>query len=191
MSFRIPNDNRLHSSVAGRWGPRTAPHLIIKCWTKAFLMKFVNALLTLAFCAPSTAFVSSRRTFVSTLVGGTSKIIASNPNPTKTVLGRRMMSQSPQDFIESQITSNKVTVFSKSYCPYCTSTKSLLDEMKVDYQAIELDKREDGAAIQSALVEKTGQRTVPNTFIGKEQVGGNDKLQAAAKNGTLKKMLGI
>lgn len=101
------------------------------------------------------------------------------------------MSQSPQDFIESQISSNKVTVFSKSYCPYCSSTKALLDNMNVEYAAIELDMRDDGAAIQQALLDKTGQRTVPNTFIGKEWVGGNDKIQSAAKAGTLQKMLGL
>lgn len=101
------------------------------------------------------------------------------------------MSQTPQDFIESQIGGNKVTVFSKTYCPYCSSTKALFDSMNVDYTAIELDIRDDGAAIQQALLEKTGQRTVPNTFVGKEWVGGNDKVQAAAKDGKLQKMLGI
>lgn len=34
----------------------------------------------------------------------------------------------------------------------------------------------DGDAIQSALIEWTGQRTVPNVFIGGNHVGGCDSM---------------
>ena len=37
---------------------------------------------------------------------------------------------------------------------------------------------EDGAAIQDALEEITGQRSVPNIFIGQKHIGGNSDLQA-------------
>ena len=37
---------------------------------------------------------------------------------------------------------------------------------------------DDGSAIQSTLQEITGQRTVPNIFIGKQHIGGNSDLQA-------------
>jgi glutaredoxin 3 len=33
-----------------------------------------------------------------------------------------------------------IAVFSKSYCPYCKATKSLLDSMGAKYYAIELDQ---------------------------------------------------
>ena len=33
-----------------------------------------------------------------------------------------------------------LAVFSKSYCPYCNATKSLLSEMGARYYAIELDQ---------------------------------------------------
>ena len=33
-----------------------------------------------------------------------------------------------------------LAVFSKSYCPYCNATKSLLSEMGAKYYAIELDQ---------------------------------------------------
>lgn len=38
------------------------------------------------------------------------------------------------------IDDNAVAVFSKSYCPYCNATKSLLSEMGAKYYAIELDQ---------------------------------------------------
>lgn len=41
---------------------------------------------------------------------------------------------------EQIIDSNAVAVFSKSYCPYCKATKSLLSEMGANFYAIELDQ---------------------------------------------------
>lgn len=37
---------------------------------------------------------------------------------------------------------------------------------------------DNGSAIQDALQEMTGQRTVPNIFIGKKHIGGNSDLEA-------------
>lgn len=37
---------------------------------------------------------------------------------------------------------------------------------------VELDQRSDGGAIQAALENLTGQRTVPNVFIGGKSIGG-------------------
>ncbi|KAK3723573.1 Glutaredoxin [Vermiconidia calcicola] len=78
-----------------------------------------------------------------------------------------------QDIIDN----NAVAVFSKSYCPYCKSTKSLLSEMGVKPYIIELDQVDDGAAIQDALEEMTQQRSVPNVFIDHKHIGGNSELQ--------------
>ena len=51
-----------------------------------------------------------------------------------------------------------------------------------------LDQLEDGSTIQDALEDKTGQRTVPNIFIGKKHIGGDSDL-SAVPSGALKKML--
>ncbi|KAH6681891.1 putative glutaredoxin [Halenospora varia] len=76
------------------------------------------------------------------------------------------------------IDENAVAVFSKSYCPYCRATKSLLDNLGAKYYSIELDQVDDGAAIQAALKEINGQSSVPNIYISKEHIGGNSDLQA-------------
>ena len=47
----------------------------------------------------------------------------------------------------------------------------------------ELDKMSDGADIQNTLLEITGQKTVPNIFIGGTHVGGFSDLSAKIKNG--------
>jgi glutaredoxin 3 len=79
---------------------------------------------------------------------------------------------------QSIIDENKVVVFSKSYCPYCKSTKSLLTSLDAPFYVLELDQVDDGAAIQDALEEITNQRSVPNIFINKQHIGGNSDLQA-------------
>jgi hypothetical protein len=43
--------------------------------------------------------------------------------------------------IEQDIKQNKVMVFSKSYCPYCTEAKTAISKLGVAFKAIELDVR--------------------------------------------------
>ncbi|KAI0397293.1 putative glutaredoxin [Xylariaceae sp. FL0594] len=85
------------------------------------------------------------------------------------------------------IDENAVAVFSKSYCPYCKASKELLDRFGAKYYTIELDMEADGSALQNALQELSGQRTVPNIYIGQKHIGGNSDLQAKA--GELKDLL--
>lgn len=49
---------------------------------------------------------------------------------------------------------------------------------------------DDGSAIQSTLQEITGQRTVPNIFIGKQHIGGNSDLQGKKDLDSLLKSAG-
>ncbi|KAL7567643.1 hypothetical protein ACA910_000236 [Epithemia clementina (nom. ined.)] len=101
-----------------------------------------------------------------------------------------MAASSPEaEFASSEIANNKVVVFSKSYCPFCLATKQLLSDMDVKFKLHELDQMDNGASIQAALTDLSGQRTVPNVFINGKHVGGNDKVQAAAKSGKLSEML--
>ncbi|KAI3761917.1 hypothetical protein L1987_52340 [Smallanthus sonchifolius] len=83
------------------------------------------------------------------------------------------------------VSTNPVVVFSKSYCPYCVSVKKLLTELGSSFKAIELDLESDGGEMQSALHEWTGQRTVPNVFIGGKHIGGCDSTVAMHQAGNL------
>ncbi|KAF7327399.1 putative grx1-glutaredoxin [Mycena kentingensis (nom. inval.)] len=99
----------------------------------------------------------------------------------------------PQEIVENAIAEHKVVVFSKSWCPYCKATKALFAEHFHDETPfiVELDERKDGEDIQQYLLTKTGQSSVPNIFINKEHVGGNDKAQAKYKNGELKRLVNL
>ncbi|KAJ5328232.1 hypothetical protein N7541_001631 [Penicillium brevicompactum] len=86
------------------------------------------------------------------------------------------------------IQDNAVVVFSKSYCPYCHSSKKLLKDLNAKFTVFELDQEEGGSAIQDALAEISGQRTVPNIFISQKHIGGNSDLQAKSED-DLKELL--
>ena len=91
--------------------------------------------------------------------------------------------------VKQLIEANPVMVFSKSYCSFCNATKSLLNKNGVPFKAVELDTYPGGDSMHKCLEAMTGQSTVPNIYIGKRQIGGNDKLQAMARNGSLKQRL--
>jgi len=81
--------------------------------------------------------------------------------------------------VNELIEKNPVFMFSKSYCPFCDQIKSLFDSLDIKYTALELDLMDQdsdikGAEIQQALIEKTGQKTVPNVFINGNHIGGCD-----------------
>ncbi|KAH9633254.1 hypothetical protein HF086_006856 [Spodoptera exigua] len=69
-------------------------------------------------------------------------------------------SQEIQQFIKQAISQDKVVVFSKSYCPYCTMAKEVFSKVKQPIKVYELDERDDGTAIQENLAAITGFRTV-------------------------------
>ncbi|MED6210845.1 Glutaredoxin-C2 [Stylosanthes scabra] len=87
------------------------------------------------------------------------------------------------------VSSNPVVVFSKTYCPFCVQVKQLFIQLGVTPKTIELDTESDGSEIQSALAEWTGQRTVPNVFIGGNHIGGCDDTTNLHSQGKLVPLL--
>ncbi|KAG0248640.1 hypothetical protein BG011_010044 [Mortierella polycephala] len=88
--------------------------------------------------------------------------------------------------VDNIIANNAVVVFSKTGCPYCTKAINLLKEHGVEAKIVDLNSEENGAAIQAYLMELTGQRTVPNIFIGQKHIGGCDDLFRLERSGQLK-----
>ncbi|KAK0475073.1 glutaredoxin [Armillaria novae-zelandiae] len=111
--------------------------------------------------------------------------------PRLSVFSRHFNSFSPtmsvKNFVEETISSHKIAVFSKSYCPYCRRAKTMFKDNypDADIDIIELDERDDGSDIQEYLRQKTGQGTVPNVFINQEHIGGCDDTMALQKSGQL------
>ncbi|CAH8271731.1 unnamed protein product [Arabidopsis lyrata] len=95
------------------------------------------------------------------------------------------------DFVKKTISSHKIVIFSKSYCPYCRKAKSVFRELDQVPYVVELDEREDGWSIQTALGEIVGRRTVPQVFIDGKHIGGSDDTVDAYESGELAKLLGV
>ncbi|KAF9343859.1 thioredoxin reductase [Mortierella sp. AD094] len=101
------------------------------------------------------------------------------------------MTNAIKNFVEKLIRENKVMFFGKSYCPYCKNAKSVLGARGIQFKAYEIDLEKDGPQVQEYLLEKTGQRTVPNIFINTKHLGGNSDLVAAQESGKLDTMLSL
>ncbi|KAL8473807.1 hypothetical protein ACS0TY_029922 [Phlomoides rotata] len=105
----------------------------------------------------------------SVLIAAVACILVVGNAPEKT-----LASNSPSAFVENVIYSNKIAIFSKSYCPYSLRAKRIFSELEEVPFVVELDLRDDGYRIQDVLVELVGKRTVPQVFVNGKHIGGSD-----------------
>ncbi|XVF15847.1 hypothetical protein REPUB_Repub09cG0191500 [Reevesia pubescens] len=105
------------------------------------------------------------------------------------VLRLAKANNSASAFVQNAIFSNKIVIFSKSYCPYCFRAKRIFSELNEKPYVVELDLRDDGAQIQYVLLDLVGRRTVPQVFVNGKHIGGSDDVKDAVHNGTLQKLL--
>ncbi|KKA26321.1 hypothetical protein TD95_003515 [Thielaviopsis punctulata] len=89
----------------------------------------------------------------------------------------------------AELTKEPIVLFTKSWCPYCTDSKNVFKKLGYQFTVYDLDQMSDGNELQDALEQVTGQRTVPNNFIGGKSVGGNSDLQALYAKGKLAGLL--
>lgn len=80
----------------------------------------------------------------------------------------------------------KITIYTTTYCPYCTRAKELLTRKGVTYSEI---NAEDDSVREEMIKKASGRRTVPQIFIGDTHIGGFDDLHALDKAGKLDPML--
>lgn len=81
----------------------------------------------------------------------------------------------------------KIEIYTTDYCPYCKKAKSLLTQLGLDFQEIDITQNEDDAI--DKLIVKTGRSTVPQIFINDKFVGGCDDLFELHKTDKLKELL--
>lgn len=80
-----------------------------------------------------------------------------------------------------------VTIYTKSYCPYCHRAKQLLHELGVE-NFTEIDAEADPAAFEE-VKRQTGRHTVPQIFIGQTHVGGFSDMDDLHRQGKLTALL--
>jgi glutaredoxin 3 len=84
------------------------------------------------------------------------------------------------------VPSPKVTIYTTAYCPFCSRAKRLLQKKGVSFEEIDA---EGDDALRAWLVEKTGQMTVPQIFVGERSLGGFSDLDELDGQGRLDPIL--
>lgn len=81
----------------------------------------------------------------------------------------------------------KVLMYSTAVCPYCVRAERLLHLKGItDIEKIRVDLEPE---LRLAMMEKTGQRTVPQIYINDEHIGGYSDLASLDHAGELDQLL--
>ncbi|MBT8149673.1 MAG: glutaredoxin 3 [Pseudomonadales bacterium] len=79
-----------------------------------------------------------------------------------------------------------ITVYSSSLCGYCHAAKRLLQSKDLEFDEVLVDRQPQ---LRAEVMRKSGQRTVPQIWIGETHVGGYTDLAALEQSGELDRLL--
>lgn len=81
----------------------------------------------------------------------------------------------------------KVTIYTRSFCPYCSRAVGLLKKKGVDFEEINAGM---DAQKKAEMVQRSGGgRTFPQIFVDDTHIGGCDDMMALERAGKLDPML--
>lgn len=98
-------------------------------------------------------------------------------------------------FVEETVQdSEHVVMFSLQWCEFCWAVRKLFDRASIPFYTVDLDSAEyrEGdwsGRIRGALLERTGQPTIPQIFFGGKHLGGCTEAFDAFNDGSLARML--
>jgi len=80
-----------------------------------------------------------------------------------------------------------ITIYTKSWCPYCAAAKKLLQDKGAAFTEIDIEAKPEQR--QNMIQKASGRTSVPQIFIGDRHVGGCDDLYALDDKGQLEPLL--
>ena len=80
-----------------------------------------------------------------------------------------------------------IEIYLRSWCPYCTAARALLDEKGAAYTVIDIEREPERR--REMIDRAKGRTTVPQVFVGETHVGGFDDLSALDRAGGLDPLL--
>jgi len=80
-----------------------------------------------------------------------------------------------------------VLMYSTQFCPYCVRARQLLQQKRVAFQDIAVDR---DRGLRAEMESRSGRFTVPQIWIGERHVGGFDDLWLLEQRGELDALLG-
>ena len=79
-----------------------------------------------------------------------------------------------------------VTVYTGSFCGFCTQVKALLERRGILYTERSV---EDEPGLREWLLARSGRRTLPQVFVGERYIGGAEELRALDASGELTQLM--
>ena len=80
----------------------------------------------------------------------------------------------------------EVVIYTTLLCPFCLRAKRLLENKKVSYKEISVDR---DRVKRQEMIQKSKRLTVPQIWVGNIHVGGWDELSALDRVGKLDSLL--
>lgn len=77
-------------------------------------------------------------------------------------------------------------MYTKPYCGFCHAAKRLLSSKGVAFTEIDIQGKPE---LRAEMIQKSGQFTVPQIWIGEAHIGGFDEMYALEQRGKLDPML--
>lgn len=99
--------------------------------------------------------------------------------------------EDPAKFVGDVVGAGGITVFSKTYCPFCQKALKILEEEAADMTVYQLDEYKEPAngPVQQELNKITGTLSVPQIFVGGKFIGGATDIEKLKADGKLKEAL--
>ncbi|MDA1290918.1 MAG: glutaredoxin 3 [Proteobacteria bacterium] len=79
-----------------------------------------------------------------------------------------------------------ITIYTSTYCAYCTAAKNLLTSRDYEFEEINMQGNQE---LMLQIMQKSGQRTVPQIFVGEKSIGGYQELLASTASGEFDALL--
>ena len=73
-----------------------------------------------------------------------------------------------------------VTIYTKNLCSFCSAAKQLLKSKNFPFDEVNMEGDQE---LMIKIMKQSGQRTVPQIFVGDVSVGGYRELTAAMASG--------
>jgi cysteine synthase A len=96
-----------------------------------------------------------------------------------------------QRFVDQVVRDEPVVLFALEWCEFCWSVRKLFAKLGVAYRSVNLDSVEYqtgdlGGKIRAVLAGQTGQKTIPQIYVGGKHIGGCTELFDAWCDGSMR-----
>ena len=81
----------------------------------------------------------------------------------------------------------EIFMYSSQFCPYCVNAEKLL--LNKGIKKIKKIMVDENSSYMDEMIKITGQKTVPQIFIGGKHIGGFEQLRSINNDGSLDKLI--